>query len=202
MSECKRIGLTGGIGSGKSVVAEMLAEAGVTVIDLDRIGRELSENDPAVVSRIAEICGQAVLVAGKLDRGKVREAIFSDPVRRRGLEEFLHPLIWLEFEEYCRRAKAQGKRLVVCEAALILETGLDKKLDGLVLVTAEEGVRRDRVMSRDRISARLAEKMIRSQFASPHAGQSTVVIQNQGSLEDLQFQVRELIASWRELGLA
>jgi dephospho-CoA kinase len=195
------IGLTGGVASGKSSVASLLAAAGVTVLDLDRIGRELTDNDPQVIQAIAALCGPEVAPDGRLDRAKVREAIFADADKRKRLEALLHPLIWAEFLRRKDEAARAGAKLVICEAALLAETGIDKKLDGLVVVTAHEPLREERIVRRDNISAELAGKMIRAQLREPPAHGSLIVIENHGSLAELAIQVGKLIDGWRARGL-
>jgi dephospho-CoA kinase len=197
-----RIGLTGGIGSGKSRVAAIFEKAGITVVNLDQVGRELTDEDPAVIKAIAGICGSQVLAGGKLDRTKVREAIFAHPEARTAIERLLHPRIWKEFERRADAAAKAGKKLVICEAALLVEQEIHKLLDGLVLVTAPEEVRKQRVMERDRIPALLVEKMMRAQLEDEKKHHSaTVVIENRGSIADLTVRVGELLDEWRTQGL-
>jgi dephospho-CoA kinase len=196
-----RIGLTGGVGSGKSSVAELLREAGVDVVNLDILGREVTESSSDLAEKIAAICGPAVLRDGRLDRNAVREVIFADPAKRVALERLLHPLIWSEFQRRCDDITRAGRKLVVCEAALLVESGLHKDLDGLVLVSAPETARKQRVMDRDRINALLAEKMIRSQLGEEERRRpATIVIENNGSLGELAFKVSELLDGWRAKG--
>lgn len=199
----RRIGLTGGVGSGKSCVADLFREAGVTVVNLDQVGRELTDSDPRIQAAMRDICGPSVVGPdGKIDRAKVREVIFADSESRRKLEAVLHPLIWERFEVLAREAAQAGKKIVVCEAALLIEAGIHKKLDGLILVSAPEEVRVQRIVDRDRISAILAEKMIRTQLKdSEKRAQTTVVIENKGSMADLSLKVQEVLDGWRAQGL-
>ena len=198
-----RIGLTGGMGSGKSCVALLLRQAAIAVLDLDQIGRELTNTDPRILAKIQALFSKAVVTPeGKLDRHKVKEIIFSDTASRQALEAFLHPLIWESFIARTEELAKQGKRLVICEAALLIESGIHKKLDGLILVTAPEEVRRQRVIDRDRVTALLAEKMIRTQLKDTEKHRpATVVIENKGSLADLALRVQELLETWRAEGL-
>ncbi len=203
MDKITRIGLTGGVGSGKSRVAELLRGAGVTVVNLDDVGRELTDKDPAVIAEIGRLCGPSVIdEKGELDRRKVRDVIFSDAKARAALEAFLHPHIKDAFDGKCAEAQRAGKKLVVCEAALLVESGIHKALDGLIVVIAPEEKRRDRVMARDRITAALAEKMIRAQMAEAEKRKpATVVIENHGSLAELAVRVAELLEAWRSQGI-
>ncbi len=195
----KQIGLTGGVASGKSSVAELFRNAGISVINLDEVGRELTDQQPAVQHKLGQLLGPGVYENGQFNRTKAREALFTDRVKRKAVEEYLHPLILAEFERRAAQAKLNGEKMVICEAALLMETGTDKKLDGLVLVSAPESIRSQRVVDRDRIGAVLAEKMIRTQLrdADRSPEQNTFAIENNGSLADLSFKVSEIIDEWK-----
>lgn len=183
-------------------MSKLLATRGISVIDLDQLGRELSEQSPEVAREIARICGAEVLQAdGQLDRTRVRTIIFSSPELRKQLERYLHPLIWKEFERRALEAEKAGARIVVCEAALLMETGLQVQLDETIVVTAPEDERSRRVMTRDRITMALAEKMIRSQMRDLERTETRIaVVENHGSLADLAIQVDDLVERWRSMG--
>jgi len=186
----KRIGLTGGAGSGKSIVAQLFREQGFTVIDLDAIGREVIENgEQKIIEKIREICGPQCIVNHKVDRNAVRESIFSNIEKRKSLETFLHPLIWQEFEK-----RTQGKSKVICEAALLIET--KAPFDTLIVVLAPENVRKERLIRRDGITADLAQKMIQSQASdTERAKVATFIVRNDSSIESLKPQVEKIASA-------
>lgn len=199
----KCFGLTGGIASGKSLVAEYLREAGVVVLNLDEIGREVTDMNQALQKEIEKICGVPIIdEKGVLDRGRIREVIFKQPKKRREIERLLHPAILANFEQECEALKQSGHTFIVCEAALLIESGYHKNLDGLIVVTSSSVARKKRLVARDSISAELADKMIASQVSDQERLRlATVVIENQGQKMNLRAKVRALVQSWqKELG--
>ncbi len=198
----RKIGLTGGVASGKTAVADLLRAAGLIVINLDEIGRELTENDPNVQARLGQILGGGVYENSFFDRRKAREILFADAAKRKEVEAVLHPKIEEEFERRAQKAREHSQKLVICEAALLMEAGVDKKLDAIVLVSAPEDLRTRRVLERDQIGAVLAEKMIRTQLRDTDrpAQRSSFAIENTGSLADLSIKVTELLADWKDRG--
>jgi dephospho-CoA kinase len=193
-------GLTGGIASGKSTVARLFAEAGVPVIDADQIARELRAPGGAAHDAIIQRFGTA-------DPARLREIAFADPLARTDLEAILHPLIRKESAlriEALAEAAAQrvgqgpGKVAaivpVIYEAALLVETGRYKDFAGLIVVSADESVRMERLMARDRSPEVLARKILASQIQDiERKAHATFVIENHGSLEDLRARVFEII---------
>lgn len=197
----RRIGLTGNIGSGKSEVAKILAGAGLAVINLDELGRNISR-DPSVERAIASIFGSAVIHHGKLDRHAVRRATFQSPEKRKALEELLHPKIWQTFEEMAQKIHQSGRRLVICEAALLFETGLDEKLDAVVVVSANEGVRRDRLFVRDQMTPEEFDQIAKAQLSeAENLKKAAYIIDNSETIEMLRPQVASLINRWKIEGL-
>jgi len=187
------IGLTGGVASGKSTVAAIFREHGITVVDLDAVGREISER-PAVIDQIAKLLGPGILNGSSLDRAKLRERIFSRQADRLALEKLLHPLIWKEFKVLTEAAAARGEKIIVCEAALLVESGAHAKMDGLIVVSAPEPVRRDRLFQRDRISEDLALQILLAQSREEDKlGVASIILYNDGSPEKLRSQVENVI---------
>jgi len=139
------IGLTGGIASGKSLVAGFLREQGVPVIDADQVAREVVAPPSPALEQIAAEFGRGVLQEdGSLDREKMGEIVFGDPVARAKLEAVLHPEIERRVDVEIARHQQQGTPLLVYEAALLVETGLYRRLDGLIVVctTPEQQLQR------------------------------------------------------------
>lgn len=193
-----RVGLTGGVGAGKSEVAKLLTAAGVPVVNLDEIGRALTENDPALSQKINEICG---LPGDALDRKRLREVLFADREVRAAVEGLLHPLILGKFEAEAERLRAAGEKLVVCEAALLVESGLHSALDELIVVAAPEGLRKQRLMDRDKIGAELAQKILGAQASEERKrALAGYVIDNDKDVGHLKRQVNGLLARWSAAG--
>lgn len=142
-----RIGLTGGIGSGKSTVARLLVQQGALLVDTDLIARQLTLPGGAAIAAIAEAFGADLLDAsGALDRARMREIVFADPLKKRRLEAILHPLIGTETE---RQASAGGAPAVVFDVPLLVESGRWRaKVDKVLVVDCREATQIERVVAR------------------------------------------------------
>jgi dephospho-CoA kinase len=191
------VGLTGGIGSGKSTAARMLRERGAVVFDADVLAREAvapgTEGHRAVVERF----GAAVLApGGELDREALAAVVFADPAARRDLEAIVHPEVRRLFAEGSE-AYRDTDRVVVLSAPLLVETGMHSAFDVLVVVGVPEGVQverlmRDRGMSEDAIRARIAAQAP----LEDKAAVADILLDNEGSPEDLEQQVDRI---WNDL---
>jgi dephospho-CoA kinase len=139
------IGLAGGIGSGKSAVASILAELGCVVIDSDREARA-ALNLPQVRDQLVRWWGPAIVGPdGKVDRSAVASIIFADDAQRRRLESLVHPLVRVRREEAIERARGAGVPAVVVDAPLLFEAGVDRECDVVVFVDAPRAAREERV---------------------------------------------------------
>jgi dephospho-CoA kinase len=191
-----RIGLTGGIGSGKSTVAKFLADLGAAVIDTDRIARELSGPGGAAIAAIAAAFGAgAIDAAGALDRARMRTLAFADSDARRRLEAILHPLIGDETE---RRARAATAPLVVFDVPLLVESGRwTAMVDRVWVVDCRESTQLERVVARSGWSTDAVGAVIEQQAdRSRRRWHADAVIYNDGlQLHQLEAEVRCL---WQE----
>ncbi len=183
-------GLTGGIASGKTTVAGLFEEAGIPVLDADRISRDLSVPGGAAHDAILKRFGTS-------DRAKLRETVFKDPEARRDLENLLHPLI---AQESLKRAQAlaaqvnRPRRVILYEAALLVETARHKDLDGLIVVASDPALRKKRLSSRDAMTAEMADRMIAAQISEEERKKHAIyVIENHGDLEELRQAVQTAI---------
>ena len=179
-----RVGLTGGIASGKSTVARIFRELGAHVLDADRIAREVVPPGSQALSRIARAFGKEVLRPdGTLDRAALGALVFADAGKRRVLEGILHPLILEEIDRRIEGLELSDPRgLVVVEAALILELGRQAEFDTLVVVWADEDQQRRRMIQRDNLSAQEADRRLDAQMPlSEKRGRARFVIDNSGS---------------------
>jgi dephospho-CoA kinase len=185
------IGLTGGIGSGKSAAAEEFARLGATVVDADAISHELTAAGGAAMPEIEKVFGRGVLAPdGALDRKRMRERVFANSAERRTLEGILHPLIR---DESRRRIAAAPGPYVVHVVPLLVESGeFGRRVDRVLVVDVPEAVQVARVRERG-----LGDEQVRRIIASqaPRAERLAAahdVIENSGSLEALRDQVRAL----------
>jgi dephospho-CoA kinase len=192
----KIIGLTGGIGSGKSTVAELLRQKGAVIIDADEIAHDLlAAGSPWSSCVAAEFGAEFLLPDGTPDRPRLAKLIFSDPAARRRLEALLHPPIFDRVNHRLEKLRkvASPPPLAVVVAPLLFETGWDKNLAGILVVTASEVERIRRLQARDG----LGEAEIRARFAAqlpPEAYLSRAkwVVDNSGELTATGAKVDEL----------
>jgi dephospho-CoA kinase len=159
----KKIGLTGGIGSGKSTVAEIFSRLGVPVFISDKVARELQENDAGLIAATQKIFGEEIYKDHKLDRAKLAEIVFSDKEKLEQLNAIVHPAVGKAFEKFCR--ENSGSAYVLKESAILYEIGDEKNLDGMIVVTAPDDLRKERVSERDGITAEEVEQRIKNQMS-------------------------------------
>ena len=184
------VGLTGGIGSGKSTVARMLEERGAVVFDADVLARRAVETASPGYKAVVERFGANVLApGGELDREALASIVFADPAARRDLEAIVHPEVRRMFAEETEEHR-DSNRVVVFSAPLLVETGMHTAFEVLVVVsttvdTQVERLMRERGMSEDAVRARIAAQAP----LEDKAAAADVLIDNEGSLEDLEAQV-------------
>lgn len=198
-----RIGLTGGIGSGKSTVSAFLTEGGAAVIDADAISRELTGPAGAAMPAIAAAFGpQALDSRGALDRAHMRELAFSDPDVRLRLEAILHPMIGRETEA---RAAAAQAPLLVFDVPLLVESGRwRQRVDRVLVVDCEEETQIQRVMQRSGWTREGVEAVLKQQASrARRRGAADAVIYNERcSVAELRQQVLTLAKRWQGAGRA
>jgi dephospho-CoA kinase len=190
------VGLTGGIGSGKSAAADEFARLGATVVDADAIAHELTRAGGAATARIRELFGDdAIDATGAMDRTRMRALAFRDPAAKRKLEALLHPMIRAESE---RRIAAAGGAYVVHVVPLLTESvGYRQRVARVLVVDCTENVQMERVRRR----SGLPDDEIRRIIAAQATRQARLdaaddVIDNSGTLDALHKQVRELHAGY------
>ncbi len=186
------IGLTGGIGSGKSTVADLFAALGASVVDTDAIAHELTGPGGAAMAAIGSAFGAAVLAPdGSLDRGAMREIAFSDVLARRRLEAILHPMIRHESQ---RRVAAARGAYVVLVVPLLVESGRHAHdIDRVVVVDCPVEVQIERVMRRNGFERARVETILAAQASrAQRLAAADDVIDNSGSAETLPEQVAAL----------
>ena len=195
------VGLTGGIASGKSAVADRFAERGVMVADADVVARAIVEPGQAALAEVVAAFGAAVLQPdGRLDRAALRQRVFDDAAARHRLEGILHPPIRLALREAC--LTAPGSYVVVAIPLLAEGGGRDAYpwLDRILVVDVPRDVQVKRLMQRDRIDAELAERMLDAQATrAERLAVADDVLVNTGTLERLDAEVAALDRLYRSL---
>jgi dephospho-CoA kinase len=192
----KLIGLTGGIASGKSTVARILRQLGAAIVDADGLAREVVEPDSEGWNEIVATFGTDVLQADRtLDRQKLRALIFNNPDARRQLEAIIHPKVRALAEERIRAHGNAGYAVVVYEVPLLFEAKIHEWLRPVILVACAVDVQRRRLEARDSVTPEAAQKIIDAQMSLEEKRRlADYVIENDGSLADLENQVREVLA--------
>lgn len=188
-------GLTGGIGAGKSTVANMFQESGIPVVLADDVGREVASKGSDGLAEIVRSFGPDVLDSnGELDRRKLGTLIFNDPDRRRELEGILHPRVRDQSRELFSQLEQAGNQIVVYESALLYETQRHTEMRGVILVTASEEQRIARVRSRDGSEEEAVRQRIKAQMDDEEKrGLADYIIENNGDLQALRREVDSLI---------
>lgn len=193
------IGLTGGIGSGKSSVSKIFMELGIEVVDTDQIAHELTQPGGAAIAAIRQLFGEAYITPeGALDRQKMRQLVFADNSRRTQLETLLHPLI---LEETTRRISQCRTPYVIVAVPLLFETTLFLSLVHRVLVVdCEESLQVERTMARSRLSADEVKVIIKTQISrDQRLEKAQDVIVNDRDINYLKKQVQQLHQHYLDL---
>jgi dephospho-CoA kinase len=197
-----RVGLTGGIGSGKSTVLQMLAQLGAAVIDADVISRGTTAAGGAAIATIAERFGSDYITPeGALDRDRMRERAYADPLARKLLEEIIHPLVSLESARQVQTALEAGVRCIVFDIPLLVESGRwQSQVDQVLVVDCSPPTQVDRVVARSGLKAEEVRAIIAAQASrSQRLAAADLVICNEGlSLDQLRDKV---VQAARRFGL-
>ena len=196
-----RVGLTGGIASGKTTAAELFARHGVAIIDADQLARELVVPGQAALQEIVGVFGEQVLQAdGSLDRGALRRRVFDNPDERRRLEAILHPLIRRATQQRSEALAAAGAAYVVNVVPLLLETDQQSEFDRIVVVDVPEELQLQRLMARDHLAREEAERMLRAQASRRERLRiADDVLDNAAAPQQLEEQVVALHRKYLEL---
>ena len=187
-----RVGLTGGIASGKSTVSSILRELGAVVIDADQIAREVvAKGTPGLAAVVAAFGPEMLTPEGELDRPRMGALVFGDELRRKELEAIVHPLVFERYAELEAAAPADG--IVVHDIPLLVESGRAEEFDAVIVVDAPEELQiermvRDRGWTEDEARARIAAQATREQRRAV----ATYLIENTGTREDLRHTVTEV----------
>ena len=189
------VGLTGGIGSGKTAVSDLLAQMGAGIIDTDLIAHQITAPGGIAISPIqAKFGSEFIEPSGALDRAKMRTLVFGSPDARKSLEEITHPLIRLETLRQAKELADTGVPYLVFVVPLLIESGSWLgQIDYLVVVDCPEETQIQRVMQRSNLSRTEVEGILNAQASRQERLQlANAVIENQGSLSDLKLAVEQL----------
>ena len=194
----KVIGLTGGIGSGKSTVSQFLAEPGATIIDADKIGHETFKPETEAWREVVAAFGQQIVAAnGTIDRKKLGTIVFSNSEDRARLNQIMHPRIYEVVKAQLAEYQRQGVSVVVLEAPLLMEAGWTSLVDEVWVTTAAEDTVLKRLRERTGLSEAESRARIRAQLpAEKRIREADVVIDTDCDLDELKAKIGEL---WRGL---
>ena len=184
-----KVGITGGIGSGKSSVCKMLALRGVPIYDSDSRAKQLMVTDAELVRLVSQRFGADVYVDGMLNRQVLAARVFTDKVALAELNSIVHPAVMRDFERW---AAEQQTAYVVMESAIIFEAGLDDKLDAVVAVMAPCSLRLERAMQRDGATREQIEERMRTQLSDDELARRAKYAIVNISLDELDEEVEQL----------
>ncbi|HEX6262076.1 MAG TPA: dephospho-CoA kinase [Actinomycetota bacterium] len=186
------VGLTGGLGAGKSTVARMLAERGAVIVDADELARRSIEPGTRGHRKVLEVFGDEVEArGGSIDRRALADVVFEDPEARRALESITHPEVFRMLAEEVERRRDSGD-VVVFDAPLIVETGMDTAMDLLVVVAVAPDTQVDRVVARGMDRAEAEARIAAQASQEEREAKADVILRNDGDLRDLERQVDAL----------
>lgn len=193
-----KIGLTGGIASGKSTVSKMLIELSIPVVDADVASRKVVEPGQPALTEIAEIFGPEVIQAdGQLDRKRLGALIFGDEQQRKALNAIVHPRVreWMQNE--IKRYEEKGEKAIVLDIPLLIESKLKSWADKVLLVYVPKDIQIERLMARDHIHEKEALLRIHSQMPlEEKRAFADEIIDNQGSLLETRQQLLKILDAW------
>ena len=161
-----RVGLTGGIGSGKSTVCRLFEELGVRCYDSDSRAKWLMQNDPNLRAELIEIFGEQVYNDnGELDRARLAAEVFGNSERLAALNGAVHPAVGRDWERWCEERRGEGARYAILESAILFDCGFDKKVDQVITVSAPEQTRIERAAMRDNAPTDVIRNRIKAQMS-------------------------------------
>ena len=196
-----RLGITGGVGSGKTVVCDYLKQLGVTVVSTDQLARNAVMPGMPAFDKIVQCFGHNILLEdGTLDRKKLRHLITEDKEKKTTLEQFVHPEVLAQITEAYAAALKKHESLISVEVPLLFEAGMRSLFDYVLTVTVRTDLRIQRIMERDHVSREEAIALMGIQMPEEEKiRRSDFVIENNGSLEDTRMRVGVFYKQLRSL---
>jgi dephospho-CoA kinase len=190
----KKIGITGGIGSGKSTVSKVFALLKVPIYNADNRAKYLLNNDADVVLKVKQVFGNDIYLNQELDRKKMAAQVFEQPFLLQQLNEIVHPAVFKDFDNWCN--EHQQEPYVLKEAALIFETIIHQKLDAVIMVSSPENLRIERVMKRDSITKEQVLARIKNQMSEEEKlNRADYIIYN----DELQLVIPQVVQLHQQL---
>ena len=197
-------GLTGGIATGKSTVAEMFAQAGATVVDADKLAHQALARDGAAYTAVTQAFGPSIVTAaGEIDRKTLGDLVFSDPLEKQRLNRIVHPFVFNAIEDRLKQLQNGAfDGVVILDIPLLIETGRHAGCDEVIVVTIPESLQLRRLVERDRLEEAQAWQRIHSQMPIEEKRRhATFLIDNSGSRTETRRQVehvyKQLLAAAR-----
>lgn len=185
-----KVAVTGGIGSGKSAVGEILEELGAVIVDADELARTVVERGNSGYDQVIATFGDEVLTSGEIDRAKLAGLVFSDPELRKKLEGIIHPLVREAAEEIMKSAPSGS--VVVNEIPLLFETNGAKRFDFVIAVQTPMELRIERLSQRGMKLYEIEKRIAAQASDQERASIANVIVVNDGSLDQLRSKVEEL----------
>jgi len=185
-----KVGLTGGIGSGKSTVAELLQELGAYVVDADQLARQVIQRGSPGFDEVVSQFGDSILVNGEIDRANLAAVVFNDANKRKALEEIIHPLVRQAAEQIMQELPKGA--VVINEIPLLFETAGANRFDFVISVGINDENRLVRLRERGMKDYEINQRISAQASDEQRASISDVVIDNNGNLDDLRMQVEKL----------
>ena len=193
-----KVGLTGGIGSGKSTVSKILISKGFSVFNSDNRAKWLMNNNDNLKSNIVSIFGDKAYLKGSLNRKYLSAKVFNDSLKLKALNNLVHPLVALDFKNWLLHQRS--KDFVFKEAAILIESGAYKEMDKIIVVSCQENIRLERVLKRDGNSPELVIKRMQNQISETEKiNHADFVVKNNGSESDLVLEVEFVISELKNL---
>ena len=185
-----KVALTGGIGSGKSTVAEILEECGAIVIDSDQLAREVIERGSPGYDSVVKAFGDEILMDGEIDRRRLAEIVFKDETKRQLLESIIHPLVRERAELIMKKVPSDS--VIVTQIPLLVETDGAKRFDCVITVSIADELRRQRLLERGMKDYEISKRIAAQVDDAAREAIAHYVLKNNGSRDELQRSVEEL----------
>ena len=186
------LGLTGSIGMGKSTTAKLFAEAGVPVYDADATVHMVYQGEAAPA---IEAAFPGTTAGGKVDRNRLSAQVVNDPVAMRRLEQIVHPMLRAYHQKFLDDAERSGAPVVVVDVPLLFETGGDKRVDAVVVVTTDPDTQRRRVLARDNMTSEMLEMVLARQLPDLEKRQrADFVVDTSHGLDPVRARIREILS--------
>lgn len=189
------IGLTGSMGTGKTTVSDIFKKRGIKVIDADEISREITRKGSPLLGVLAERFGSEIIKSdGSLDRKRLASIVFASDEKLCELNDIMHPRIINDIKERIAEFDETGEKLLVLDAPLLLETGLDKLVDLVLLVTCDSNVQIERIMERDDMTRTEAESRLAHQMSQEEKKRlADFILDNSGTVDELEAKVDDFL---------